>query len=260
MAKKNKKKNQNKVAGTAVSNPAVKSAIQALKEGDSPEKQNNLSLALLKAKFLAPCSIDKEDENTIAMKMFMINTNEGKSYFPLFTDQKEADKSAGEEKPQYVIRMIKDYEQILNDPNNSAEGLVINPGEDSIVVNKDLALLIASGRIPLAREKKENVRGAVAYMEPAVYPTKLANKVYDSAVEIPTISRIWLKEKHDGIDTYVALFVEADNKDRKVLTDLNKALEEVRGEMNIEIDFITDKIMNDVIGDAIALYDRELEL
>lgn len=260
MAKKNKKKVKNKVAGTAVSNPAVKNAILALKEGDSPEKQNALSMALLKAKFLVPCNIETEDDNRVAMKLFMMNTDDGKAFFPLFTDQKEADKFAKDATPQYIIRTIKDYESIFNDPNNNAVGLVINPGEDSIVVNKDLALMIASGRVPLAREKKAPSRGPAQYVEPAVYPTKIANRVYDCAAEIKEISRIWLKEKHDGIDSCIALFVEADSKDRKILTSLNQGIEEVRGETIIETEFITDKILNEVIGDAVALYDRELEL
>lgn len=260
MAKKNKKKNQNKVVGTAVSNPAVKNAIQALKEGDSAEKQNNLSKALLKAKFLVPCNIEQQDENTMSMKLFMMNTNEGKSFFPLFTDQKEADKFAKEEKPQYIIRSIKDYESIFNDPNNTAEGLVVNPGEDSIVVNKELALMIASGRIPLLREKSAQSRGPATYVEPAVYPTKLANQVYDIAATLPNISRIWLKEKHDGVESCISLFVEADDKDRKVLSTINQGLEEARGELLVEVDFITEKILKDIIGDAIPLYDRELEL
>lgn len=260
MAKKNKKKNKNKVSGTAVSNPAVKSAILALKEGDSAEKQNDLTKALLKAKFLVPCNIEPQDENTVAMKLFMMNSDDGKSFFPLFTDQKEADNFVNEETTQYIIRTIKDYESIFNDPNNKAEGLVINPGADSIVVNKEMALMIASGKVPLLRERPKESRGPVQYVEPAVYPTKLANKVYDVASTLPNISRIWLKEKHDGFESCIALFVESDNKDRKVISTLNQELEEVRGELLVETDFITDKILKEVIGDAIPLYDRELEL
>ncbi|MBR2067775.1 MAG: SseB family protein, partial [Solobacterium sp.] len=133
MSKKKKQKNKvSKVSGTSVSNPALKKAMLDLKEGSTPEKQNALSMALVKAKFLVPCKVEEVQPGIAAVKYMMMNTNEGAAYFPIFTDQKEADRFAGGEvQPQFIVRTLKDYAEMLEKQENVA-GLVVNPGEDSL--------------------------------------------------------------------------------------------------------------------------------
>lgn len=261
MAKK-KKKNKNKVSGTSVSNPAVKSAMQALKEGSTPEKQNALTLALYKAKLLAPGKVEPQADGAMNINLLILNTNDGHSYFPLFTDQMEANKAPhfGHEDVNYIIRQIKDYQQIFEDPANTAEGIVINPGEESVIVNRETIQSIASGNLPLMQVAQKASSGPTRYVEPAVYPTKMVNAIYDACVDIKEISRVWLKEKQTPGNSWMAFFVEADTKDRKILAKLNEVGSQFAQEDGIEIDFITDKIMKEVIVDAVALYDRELEL
>ena len=66
-----------------VTNPEVKKAINDLKLGSTPEKQEALSNALKKARLLAPCNFDvelKPDHNGVLptvnpsqIKFFLIN-------------------------------------------------------------------------------------------------------------------------------------------------------------------------------------------
>ena len=71
-----------------VTNPEVKKAINDLKQGSTPERQEALSNALKKARLLAPCNFDvelKPDHNGVLptvnpsqIKFFLINTMMGK--------------------------------------------------------------------------------------------------------------------------------------------------------------------------------------
>ena len=264
MGKKNKQKNKlNKVSGTAVSNPAIKKAVEALKVDNSPKNQNALTMALAKGKFLAPCSVTDEENNMKTFRFLMLNTNEGQAYFPVFTDQKEADKmnlEDGMEKPQFLVRTIKDYGEMIKDDDGNAQGIIVNPNSESLVVTRDLIESIANNKIPLVNEKPQNTNVAARYVEPAVYPTKIANAVYEKACELESVSRIWLKEKMVGMEHNTIFFVEADGKDRSLLTTLREAALSVVPDAEVEVEFVNDKFMKDVIGDDIALYDRELDL
>ena len=260
---KKKKKKTNKVQGTSISNPAVKQAMANLKESSSPANQNALTISLAKGKFLAPCATKIDENGNTNATFFLLNTEDGKALFPIFTDQMEANNFAYKQEdgsdPTFIIRTIKDYAELFDDPNNPVSGLVLNPGKDSLIITKEMVQQFKDGRIPLLNEAPREV-GPTRYVEPAVYPTRMANSVYDYCATQPEISRVWLKEKFSGGDNAISFFVEADGKDRKLLAGISQAALAAQPELNVEVDFITDKIMKEVIEDAVALYDRVLEL
>ena len=45
--------------------------------------------------------------------------------------------------PKQVVRHAKDYEVLFEAPNTKAEGLIINPGKDNIVIPKMMVAHIA---------------------------------------------------------------------------------------------------------------------
>ncbi len=281
MAKGKKKKKvqtpaskQMKVA--PVSNPALKSAIEALKSGNSPEKQQALQNSLKKARLLAPVGFDVEmkpgpdgrlpEIKPNQIRFYLINTNEGKVFFPAFTDLEEAAKFkvAGENDPkvQNVIRTIVDYDNMLSDPNGKAEGVVINPGTDNIVIPKQLAGIL-SGRIKPVQQAAAPVNLAAAnatYSEPAVYPTRMINAIYDHCAEDSAISRVWLKQKMMAGALSFFLVVEADKKDQSILDGILETALPLAKDVPVEAVFANDELMEKVIGEAFAFYDRELEL
>ncbi|MBE6129158.1 MAG: enhanced serine sensitivity protein SseB [Erysipelotrichaceae bacterium] len=281
MAKGKKKKKvqtpaskQMKVA--PVSNPALKGAIEALKSGNSPEKQLALQNSLKKARLLAPVGFDVEmkpgpdgrlpEIKPNQIRFYLINTNEGKVFFPAFTDLEEAAKFkvAGENDPkvQNIIRTIIDYDNMLKDPNGKAEGVVINPGSDNIVIPKQLAGIL-SGRIKPVQQAGAPVNLAAAnatYSEPAVYPTRMDNDVYDHCAEDTSTSRVWLKQKMMAGALSFFLVVEADKNDQAILDGILEAALPLAKDVPVEAVFVNDELMAKVIGEAFAFYDRELEL
>ncbi|MBR3311838.1 MAG: enhanced serine sensitivity protein SseB C-terminal domain-containing protein [Solobacterium sp.] len=270
-----KKRVENKPDLSPVTNPSLKEAIAALKEGNTPEKQENLTKELKKARLLAPCDIDLDpagkDKLQIKanqVRFFLITTNDGKSFFPAFTDAEESSKmSFGDKEARNIVRTIQDYDKMLQDPNNKAEGIVINPSTDNIVIPKPL-LGVITGRIkqaptPAPVQKKPTGLSAGApvnaiYSEPAVYPTKMVNAVYDACETIPSISRVWLKQKTAGSMMAFYLPVECDENDPAILEKLREAAEPLAKEIPLEFVFYTKEIEEKIIQGAFALYDREL--
>ncbi|MCR4951155.1 MAG: enhanced serine sensitivity protein SseB [Solobacterium sp.] len=273
MSKQKKKKK--KTAGTPapsgpVSNPALKEAMAALKEGNSPEKQKALQEALKEARLLAPCAVDgpvPEDGRPVSVRtnkvrFFLINTNDGKVFFPAFTDPEESTKfsAASAEKPALMVQTIKDYDRMMQDPKGPAQGVIINPGSDSLVIPPSLAALI-SGRIPVPVTPVPSQAPVNAvYSEPAVYPTKMVNVLYDWCCEKPAISRVWLKQKMVGIQMSFFLGVEADTKDPALLQEMIEVCVPHAKDIPVEPEFVTEHLMKNVIREANPLYDRELEL
>ncbi|MBR3364785.1 MAG: enhanced serine sensitivity protein SseB C-terminal domain-containing protein [Solobacterium sp.] len=282
MAKgKKKKKVQNpasqQVKTAPVSNPVLKSAIEALKSGNSPEKQLALQNGLKKARLLAPVGFDVElkpgPDGRIAnikpnqIRFYLINTNDGKTFFPAFTDLEEAGKFkvSGDNDPkvQNIIRTVIDYDNMLKDANNNAEGIVINPGTDNIVIPKQL-LGILSGRIKPVQQTAAPIQNLAAanatFSEPAIYPTRMVNAVYDHCAGVKEISRVWLKQKLMAGAVSFFLAVEADRNDQALLDGILETALPLAKDVPVEAAFVNDELMKKVIGEAVALYDRELEL
>ena len=276
--KKKKKKKVKSVQVAPIVNPGLRKAIDGLKEGSTPEKQQALTEALKEAKLLAPVVFDGEmnrDEQgrTVIkpsqVRFFLINTKDGKTYFPAFTDIEETKKFrvGGENDPavQHVVRNMKEYDQLLSDPKGNALGVVINPGSDNIVIPKKLVSLAAGTLTPeaiMAAAGQPPVTAAmnIRYVEPSIYPTRMINAVYDHCAAVGEIDRVFFKQKMAGSTVSFWFAVEADTKDQSILDGIIETAAPLSKEIPVEAVFMTDALMKDVIKETVALYDRALEL
>jgi len=276
MAKKVVSRNAGKLP--PVQNDKLKEVIQDLKKGSTPERQQALMNALKNARLLSPVDFDvqlKPDTKgrlprvkPSEIRFFMLNTNDGKMFFPVFTDFEESTKFKIETKngeaPKNVVRTVKDYDRMLSADDNRADGIVINPGSDNIVIPK-MSLGLLSGRIkPAPRQEAKPVQITkpvpATYGEPAVYPTRMVNAVYDHCTTNENISRVWLKEKKTGPESCFLFLVEMDRKDQAVLDGIKEVAEGFVKETPVEVDIYTQKAEEEIIKGAVALYDRVLEL
>lgn len=253
-----------------VTNPEVKKAINNLKLGSTPEKQEALSNALKKARLLAPCNFDVELKpnhkgvlptvNPTQIKFLLINTNDGKVFFPAFTDVEESTKFkvAGDkdDMPKNIVRTIQEYDVLLSDPNSKVQGVIINPGSDNIVIPKALIALL------VGRVKPKSVQPTapmnVTYSEPNVYPTRLVNAVYDYCETNDAVSRVWLKAKLYGPAMTFFLVVEAEKPEHDILTKIHDAAVPYAKDLPVEVVFINNELRKNVIKEAVAMYDRNI--
>lgn len=262
--------NTDKTVMPPIENKTLEEAIRALKEGSTPEKQAKLSEELQKARLIAPCSFEiTPDENGTPcmhadqVKFFLLNTNDGKTFFPAFTSFEETKKiSFGTEQPKDLVRTIKDFGNMLNGKNNNAMGVIINPGSDNIVIPKNLVLLLAGLIEPPKRPAapRPTMNAVASYSEPHVYPTKMVTALYDLCAEDKRISRVWLKQRTAGLSIGFALVVEADEHDEELFAKLTAVAEPLAKNMPVGFVWYDEKSEKTIVKDGVPFYDRNLEL
>ena len=128
--------------------------------------------------------------------------------------------------------------------------LVPNPTEEPAVQPAETAAA------PAAPSAPPQVR--VTFSEPAVYPTRMVNAVYDACEKNPAISRVWLKAGTANLTMSYYLFVEADEKKPEYLEYVKEAALPLAKDVPVEMMFYTEKAEKEIIKGAFALYDREL--
>lgn len=265
------KPNENKPNLGPIKNTELEKVIQDLKQGSSPEKQVALIEALKNANLLSPCDFDEKINPKVnkpqqlhpqQIKFYLLNTNDGKTLFPAFTDFKMTDKTSfgPNVKPKFVVRTIKDYDTLLSTKENKASGIVINPGQDNIVIPSQL-IAVASGRsITPSQPTPGTAPLNVRYGELNVYPTKMVNAIYDRAEKVDAISRVWLRGKYVGPTMSFYIVVEANKKEESVLNEIREVAVPMAKDIEVEVVFVNDQILKDIIGDNVALYDKDLIL
>jgi len=252
-----------------IHNKELDEVIQDLKQGPAPDKQQKLVEQLKVAKLLAPCDFDvkfniknvNETENIHPqqIKFYLLNTNDGKTLFPAFTEiEKTNNMKYGEGvTPKYVVRSIKDFDTLLTQPDAKATGIVINPGLDNIVIPASLVAL-ASGRTKPVSAPKRDIPLNITYGEPSVYPTKMVNAIYDRCEEVEDIKRVWLRGKFVGPKMSFFIVVDTDKKEESVLNEIREVAVPMSKGIDVEVVYYT-KELDSAIGEAVALYDNSME-
>ncbi len=289
-------KKKQKKAAAPIQNKALKNAIAALKAGADEEKFKTFLREAMKSKLLVPVIFSSEfkpdasgrvrvDSNT-RVSFVMVNTTNGKSFLPAFTDFEEAKKLkvSQEGNLQYVVRSLKEYENMLEDPRNTAEGIVINPMNENMVLPKPLVLAMVKGqdianiqiRTPhqtaeeqaqpqIQAQPQAPVPGAVPpgmqaiYSEPRIYPTALVNAVYEYCVGKEGLSRVWMRQQLAGGQVAFAFVVETDKPDPELLQGIHDTAAPLAKEVPVVVMSYSEKIEKTVVQGTVPLYDRELE-
>jgi hypothetical protein len=255
-----------------IKNTELEKVMADLKENQTPENQQALIRTLKDAKLLCPCDFDvdisKEKPGTVQnvhpsqIKFYLLNTKDGKTFFPAFTNTENMKNMKFGEgiKPKLIVRTMIDFDKLVQDKQNKATGIIINPGLNNIVIPENLVGAIAGRKIPA---KTSNTIQAsplnIRYTEPPIYPTKMVNAVYDKCKTVNEISRVWLKAKLAGQAMSFLLVVESDKKDEHILNEIREAAVPEANDIQIETVFSDEKIMKDIIHESVALYDRNLE-
>lgn len=251
-----------------VENTELEKVLKELKEDGSPEVQNHLSEKLKDAQLLSACSFDvvkgadgKPHMKSEQVKFFLLNTKDGKTYFPAFTSLGRCSAiKFNEDKPKFVVNKIAVFAKMLADPKQKAAGIILNPGTDNVIVPRNLVLMLAGLIKPQAAPKPAEAPIRVIYGEPSVYPTKMVTAVYDWCAAHKEISRVWLKQKTAGRDISFVMVVEADNRDQKTLDGIQLSAEPLARNIPIEMEWYTEETEKKIVNGSVALYDRSLEL
>lgn len=130
-----------------ITNPALVEAMNEMKKERSQKSEVAFVNTLKTARFFVPANISKvqqaaaNDDGTVELKeqpqirFLLFNNQEGKKYFPLFTDIDEYRKWDKHTEAQMAAITFRDLCQILQkNPNPDAAGAVVNPFGQNIMI------------------------------------------------------------------------------------------------------------------------------
>ena len=145
--------NEQKKPQAPTFNPKVKETIAAFKEDNSPKNLNNILNELVRSPLLAPAVFDLQGQpapkpdadgrvqlpKNTKISLVMVNSPEGKHYYLGFSDWDAV--HAWQKKPeqgrQVIMLRFDDFANMVS-KNPDASGMVINPGENSLRLEKPL--------------------------------------------------------------------------------------------------------------------------
>ncbi|MGN0703846.1 MAG: SseB family protein [Lentihominibacter sp.] len=147
-----------------VNNPELKEAIKTAKQNPSTETTVRLLNEVVKARLLAPVSMDRDPEydakiNEVVLEkdtqisFELIKSGNGDLYYPVFTDGPEMKKCEVDKDQHSLIVNFDDLAAMLLQPQNAVAGFVINPMSDNICFSTDM---IAAMKKDMEKENEEN--------------------------------------------------------------------------------------------------------
>ena len=147
-------------------NPKLKDAIVALKAENNPKNLNAVLNELVRSPLLAPANFDLQGQSAptpgpdgrvqlppnTKINLIMVNSPEGKHYYLGFSDWDavHAWQKNPEQGRQVIMLRFDDFANMVS-KNPDASGMVINPGENSLRLEKPLIESVKKQRDEIAK-------------------------------------------------------------------------------------------------------------
>lgn len=150
-----------------VKNPELVSAMSEFRASNTPANEKAMIEAIKNSQLIAPVLMDDIPENltagekyTAQAKFMLIQQKDGRKFFPAFTEWLELLKWKNDPECKTVTLTFEQYCNVIG-TSAEASGMVINPGEDGLlltkgkmseIAGKDIAVRPAPAAVPPAPE------------------------------------------------------------------------------------------------------------
>lgn len=173
-------------------NPKLKDAIVALKAENNPKNLNAVLNELVRSPLLAPANFDLQGQSAptpgpdgrvqlppnTKINLIMVNSPEGKHYYLGFSDWDAV--HAWQKKPeqgrQVIMLRFDDFANMVS-KNPDASGIVINPGENSLRLEKPL--------IESVKKQKDEIAKAPGPAARRCHPDQAGRQGYHRGTQRP---------------------------------------------------------------------------
>ncbi len=189
-----------------VENPRLKTLFEQLRQQNTNEILNLVFEEIaIRAHYLSVIALSEEPQpidNVTAtirqgtvLKFPMLITQDGRQFYPAFTDWEELLKWQKTETPKTLILSFDDYVSMIL-PREETDGVIINPFGDNFMLDRKLLN-------HLKTQKDLNTKGVssqtitkdteVLLGEPKDYPAEMVAKISDFLKKKPEVRRAWLR-------------------------------------------------------------------
>ncbi|WP_186306497.1 enhanced serine sensitivity protein SseB [Siminovitchia fortis] len=240
-----------------VTNPDLVKSVAVLREEPSRGNEQAFFHELLKAHFLAPVIIDPMPENTggesvlekdTKIQFAGITTQDGKTFFPAFTDWDELRKWSSEPNQQTLITTFKDYESMLG--NGSFEGVVINPFGENLLIDGNLIEIINNSALQM--DEGESVMIGI----PNDYPTEMIDALKKQLPKMAHVKSAYLLLMvRNQTDQSFLMVVDTENDPRDTFAEMAEVATPFL-KKNEKLDFVPlgDSFGKDAVKDQSPFY------
>lgn len=179
------------------SNPALVDALELLHRENTLEQQNRvLDEIVMRAQFLAPVVLPEQTRNTQtdAIQFQLIPAQDGRAFFPAFTDWSQLRKLCGPREQKTVVLTFDHYAAMLASSPKAA-GFVVNPMGRPLTLDRDFVAHLAKRKQESAGYSHQTIRkdAKVLFSQPEHCPQALVDAVRLAAADLPQVNRLYLR-------------------------------------------------------------------
>ena len=180
-----------------ISNPALTAALELLHKENTPEHQNKvLDEIVMRARFLAPVVLPAQSQDTAtdAIQFQLIAAQDGRTFFPAFTDWSELRKLCGPKDQKTVMLTFDNFAAMLAS-NSQAAGFVVNPLGQPLTLERDFVAHLAKRKQELAGYSHQTISKdtKVVFSDPEDYPQALVDAVRLAVASLNEVEKLYLR-------------------------------------------------------------------
>ena len=234
-------------------NDRLKELLKKIDEDNCPELENEiLEEIIMKANFLSYINSNELESTFGNINFNVLKTDDNKTYLPAFTDLEELSKWGIPANMNTITLNFDDYvEIILDNNNNSIDGLVINPFGDYYIISKE-------GLKELKEMKKERLKvneirietnSKILISEPKHYPTMMMEAIANCCNDLGNINKAWLLEMMTEKDKSWLLVLNFEGDKNHTFSKISQAARNYLGNMYLDMlpyedDFARNSVQN----------------
>lgn len=198
-----------------VFNPKIKETIAAFKAENSPKNLNDILNELVRSPLLAPAVFDLQGQpapkpgpdgrvqlpKDTKISLMMVTSPEGKHYYLGFSDWDAAHEWQAKAAQQIVLLRFDDYANMIA-RNEAACGLVINPGDNSLRLERPLIESVKKQKDEVAHKIADAVAqreahrihpgDTVTLVEPSILPDAMVDPICEILAGAPGVGSAYL--------------------------------------------------------------------
>lgn len=200
----------------------LKILLKELKENKTDEVLNMvLDEVVMRTKFVSPMQLSKKPElkedgtavftEDTLMRMPMVTSEEGKSYYVMFTGKDEYSQWENMKGLDTILLAFDDFVALM-EKNQEAAGVVLNPFSDNLIITR-------TNMENLRTQKELRTKGIAVHKvtrdtkvqigDPKEYPGEMVEAIKRYLPGVPEVNRVWLRlMKKDDNPPSLLLVVE----------------------------------------------------
>ncbi len=204
------------------SNLVLAEALELLHKENTPQNQNAvLDEIVMRAQFLTPVVLPDTKENTPtdAIQFQLIFTQDGRPFFPAFTDWDQLRKLCGPKDQKTVVLTFDNFAAMLAG-NPKVSGFVVNPlGEAPFTLEQDFVAHLAKKKQQLAGYSRQTISKdtKVIFSDPKDYPQALVDAVRLAVAPLEEVNTLYLRlmaRAGQGQPSYLIIVDQSGDQDK----------------------------------------------